>query len=74
MQIKINAIIAKHAMLYDSQNNIVAAPNNKAVVIHGVSDFIIVDTDQALLICKKNDEQLIKDFVADLTVNNDNFV
>lgn len=52
---------------YDASNNIVKTTQpNKVVVIRGLEDYIVVDTDNALLICPKKDEQAIRDIVADL--------
>ncbi len=42
----------------------VQVPNNTLVVLQGLDDFIIVDTDDVMLICKKNKEQEIKNYVA----------
>jgi mannose-1-phosphate guanylyltransferase len=60
---------ALHAtgMVYDSKNNIVKTTRaDKIVVIKGLEGFIVVDTEDALLICKKDDEQFIKQIVSDL--------
>ncbi len=61
-----NAIAAKHVMLYESDGNIINVPDNKLVVLQGLKDYIIVDTKTALLVCKKKDEQKIKQFVTDI--------
>jgi len=54
-------------ILYDSENNIVKTTHEgKVVVLKGLKDFIVVDTDDALLICSKDDEQFIKQIVGDL--------
>lgn len=53
-------------MIYDSKNNIINAPNDKVVVIQGLEDYIIIDNKNTLLICKKEDEQQIKQFVNDI--------
>jgi mannose-1-phosphate guanylyltransferase len=39
------------------------APNNKLLLLQGLDDFIIVDTDDVLLICKREKEQEIKEYV-----------
>jgi len=54
------------AVVYDSFNNVVHAPNGKLVVLKGLEDFIVVDTKDALLICKKEEEQFIKQIVGDI--------
>ena len=35
-------------------------------VIQGLSNYIVIDTEDALLICQKDEEQKIKKFVEDL--------
>jgi mannose-1-phosphate guanylyltransferase len=54
-------------MVYESNNNVVTITDpNKLVVLNGLDDFIVVDTGDVLLICKKGDEQMIKEIVADV--------
>ena len=61
-----NAVNVKTALTYDSTGNIVHVKKNKAVVIDGLKDFIIVDTDHVLLICPKEHDHQIKDYVLDV--------
>ena len=61
-----NAIIGKKVITYSSQENIVRVPNNKIAVLEGLKDYIIIDTEEALLVCKKKNEQMIKSFVSDV--------
>lgn len=56
-------------MAYQSANNVVYGQKGKLIVLQGLSDYIVVDTNDALLICKKADEQKIKSIVNDLKVN-----
>lgn len=63
-----NAIIGKNVMAYDSKNCIVNVPKDKLVVLDGLHDYIIVESDNILLICKKEDEQKIRTFVNDVKV------
>ena len=62
----LNAISSKYVISHNSKGNIVRAKKNKAVVIDGLKDYIIVDTDKALLICPRKNDQLIKEYVLDL--------
>jgi mannose-1-phosphate guanylyltransferase len=55
-------------MTYDSYNNIINMPNDKLVVIHGLDDYIVVEDENVLLICKKEDEQQIRQIVADVKI------
>jgi mannose-1-phosphate guanylyltransferase len=70
-----NAIVGKHVMMYDSNNCIVHVPKEKLVVIEGLDDYIVVESDTILLICKKQDEQQIRTFVNDVkTMKGERFV
>lgn len=63
-----NAIVGKNVLMYDAKNCIVNMPKDKLAVIHGLEDYIIVDTDSILLICKKSEEQQIRKFVNDVKI------
>ncbi len=66
-----NATIGKNVMLYDANKNIINVPNNKLVVIEGLEGYIVVESNGALLICKKDNEQKIRDFVSDVKARSD---
>lgn len=61
-----NTIIGKNVMTYDSTNCIVNMPPEKLVVMQGLNDYIVVESEGMLLICKKTDEQQIRQFVNDV--------
>jgi mannose-1-phosphate guanylyltransferase len=44
-------------------------PNHKLVLLQGMNDYIIVDTEDVLMICKKEKEQEIKQYVAEIKRN-----
>ncbi len=70
-----NAVVGKQVMLYNSRNCVVHMPKDKLVVIEGLDDYIVVEADNILLICKKQDEQQIRTFVNDVKVaKGDKFV
>ena len=64
-----NAVQGNKVMLYDSADNIIKVPNDKVVVMQGMNGYIVVENEGILLICKKENEQQIKEFVADLKIN-----
>ncbi len=66
-----NAVIGKNVMLYDSSNNIINVPNEKLVVLQGLEEYIVVESNNILLVCKKQDEQKIKQFVNDIKLSKD---
>ncbi len=63
-----NAVVGKNVMLYDSKNCIVNVAKDKLVILQGLDDYIVVESDGILLICKKEDEQQIRTFVNDVKV------
>lgn len=66
-----NAIVGGSVLMYDSSSNIVNVPKDKLVVLQGLDDYIVVESDKILLVCKKQDEQKIKQFVNDVKLIKD---
>ncbi|MFT3826259.1 MAG: mannose-1-phosphate guanylyltransferase [Chitinophagaceae bacterium] len=64
-----NAVAGDNVMVFDTHGSMVHTPNSKLVVLQGLEDFIIVDTNDVLLICKKDKEQEIKEYVAEVKRN-----
>ncbi|MBZ4677366.1 MAG: mannose-phosphate guanylyltransferase [Anaerophaga sp.] len=61
-----NAIISGQVLLYDTNGSIVNVPSGKVAVIQGLTDYIVVDSGDALLICPKQNEQQIRQFTSDI--------
>lgn len=59
-----NAIVNSKVILEDSNGNMIHSPKDKIVVIDGLSDYIIVDKEEVLLIYPKSKEQDIKQVLA----------
>jgi len=59
-----NTIINGKAIFKNATGNMVSTQSKKHVVIQGLDNFIIVEKDNVLLICPKNEEQNIKQIVA----------
>lgn len=57
------------SVIYDTKRCIIKAPAQKLVVLEGLTDFIVVDTPDALMICPKANEQNIKKFIEDIKFN-----
>jgi mannose-1-phosphate guanylyltransferase len=56
----------KDVFLYDAKDCIINTPKGKVVVVQGLHDYIVSESDNTLLICKKQDEQQIRQFVSDV--------
>lgn len=61
-----NTVIGKNVMLYDTSNCIVNMPRDKVVVLQGLTDYIVVESEDVLLVCRKTDEQNIRQYVNDV--------
>ena len=63
-----NSITAEKALLENSHNLMVVNPERKKLVaISGLENYIVIDTDDVLLICPKDDKKF-KDFVSGLAM------
>ncbi len=67
-----NAIDKSNVITYDSKDNIVKTTAGKLVVIQGLEGYIIAETESTILICKKEEEQRIKQFVNDVKLSKGN--
>lgn len=63
-----NVSLKCHTLLYESSNNVIALPEGKLAVVQGLDGYIVAEADNALLICKKEEEQRIRQFVNDTQV------
>lgn len=57
---------AERVIMYDSSNCMVNVPIGKLVVLQGLHDYIVVEDNNTLLICPRDQEQEIKQIVADI--------
>ena len=62
-----NAVIpSEKVIMYDSSNCMVNVPGEKLVILQGLHDFIVVEANNTLLICPRDQEQNVKKVVADV--------
>lgn len=61
-----NAVGGKNVMIYGSSNTVVNVPKDKLVILQGLENYIVVESDNILLICKQEFEQQIKQVTADV--------
>ena len=64
-----NVSLHSDARFYDAERNIVVLESGKTAIVQGVDDMIIAEQGGALLVCKRAEEQRIKQFVADISTN-----
>jgi len=58
-------VLDGNTMTYETKDCIVKTPKDRLVVTYGLEGFIVAEYDNVLLICKKDEEQRVRDFVAD---------
>lgn len=63
-----NVIINGNTLLYDCNNNIIAMPDGKLAVLQGLENYLVADTKNVLLVCRKDDESTIRRYVNDAHV------
>lgn len=62
-----NAVIpSEQVMMYDSSNCMVNVPGEKLVILQGLHDYIVVESNNMLLVCPRAEEQNVKNIVADV--------
>jgi len=64
-----NAVHGDNVIIIDASECMVKAPEKKLVLLQGLEQFIVIDTPDVLLICERNKEQHIKEYVAEIKRN-----
>lgn len=60
-----NVTLRCEADFHNAHGNVVTLESGKLAVIEGLEDYIVAESDGVLLICRKANEQQIRNFVAD---------
>lgn len=63
-----NVILNSQALMYNCEGNIVVLPENKLAVIQNLDGYLIAESNNVLLICKKEEESAIRKFVNDVQI------
>ncbi|KAA6352081.1 Mannose-1-phosphate guanylyltransferase RfbM [termite gut metagenome] len=63
-----NVVLKGQSLLYNSNDNIIVLPKNKLAVIDGLDGYLIAESDNVLLICKKDEEHIIRKYVNDARI------
>ncbi|OSY87967.1 mannose-1-phosphate guanylyltransferase [Tenacibaculum holothuriorum] len=60
-----NAVVGANTLCRDANGNMISTSTGKKVILQGLSNFIVVEKDDVILICPKEDEQDIKQIAAE---------
>jgi len=61
-----NSVISGNVFSYNNKRNIINISGSKVAIIEGLEDYIIVESDDVLLIVRKEEEQNIKNYLKDI--------
>ncbi len=64
-----NAIVGDSIFLYDVSNSLINVSKDKLVALQGLDNYIVVENKNYLLICRKSEEQRIKQIVNDVKLS-----
>ncbi|MEM6642108.1 MAG: mannose-1-phosphate guanylyltransferase [Bacteroidota bacterium] len=59
-------VIEANAITYNAKDNYIKAKKEKVVVVQGVEGLLVADFDDVLLICKKEDSSVFREFITDV--------
>ncbi len=63
-----NVISGDNILTYNTKNCIINISDQKVAVLQGLDGYIVAESNETLMICKKEDEQQIKQFVTDVKI------
>ena len=63
-----NVTLKCKTVYYESEDNIVVLPSEKLAVIQDLKGYIVAESDNVLLICKRENEQKIRQYVNDINI------
>jgi mannose-1-phosphate guanylyltransferase len=58
-----NSIIGNNVFTFNSENCLVNVPKNKLVLLDGLKDYIVVESDDMLMVLKSSNEQELKNYL-----------
>ncbi len=61
-----NMLRGNNVFTYDVKDSVINLPDDKIVVLNGLDGYIVVESGNILLVCPKDDEQRIRQFVNDV--------
>ncbi len=64
-----NVVNGSGIFTYDTRNCVISMSDNRIAVLQGLEDYIVVESKGILLVCRREDEQQIRQFVNDVLLN-----
>ena len=64
-----NHIRSKNFLGINTTNTFIHSTQDKAIVVNGLNDFVVLDSEKGLIICPKSEVKDIKTYVSDIRLN-----
>ena len=64
-----NGVVMGKSFLYDVKNTLVHVPQNRTVVLQGLDGYIVAADEDTILVCRKEDEDLVAKFASDVELD-----
>jgi mannose-1-phosphate guanylyltransferase len=61
-----NSVTGNRVLTYNTSHCIIGFPDDKLVVLQGLDGYVVVESDNTLMVCRMEDEQQIRQFVTDV--------
>jgi mannose-1-phosphate guanylyltransferase len=65
-----NAVVGENVHLFETKNCLVHLPKDKVVLLDGIQDTIIVESDGMLMVLRKDKEQALKTYLKQIEDSN----
>ncbi|MEQ9403272.1 MAG: mannose-1-phosphate guanylyltransferase [Cyclobacteriaceae bacterium] len=62
-------VIEGSVFTYESKDNFIRGRKGKMIVAHGLEGYLVADFNDVLLICKKEDSGIFREFISDAKIN-----
>ncbi|MFV0553377.1 MAG: mannose-1-phosphate guanylyltransferase [Mangrovibacterium sp.] len=67
----LNVISGENIFCYEAARNVIHSESDRLVLLNGMNDYIIVDTKDVLMVCKKSNEINIRHYLNDIQFKTD---
>ncbi len=69
-----NNVVEANAILYETENSYIKVESEKLVVVQGLDNYLVSETDNVLLICKLDAEKKFREFVTNAKKKGEEFI
>ncbi|MFC5625793.1 mannose-1-phosphate guanylyltransferase [Algoriphagus winogradskyi] len=69
-----NNVVDANAVLYETENSYIKVKGDKLVVVQGLENYLVNETDNVLLICKLDAEKKFREFVSNAKKKGEDFI